>query len=229
MFCVGNMKGWAGERRRFERACERRICQQTFVDTHSKMAFARLHDRRTGRTVTGEVQLDPAQAEARRSGNMATEESIANLREQLGLNDSPWEQFIGYPGGVLQDDPGVSLFTSDPMAGDLMERAPATLEPIFYALLLTVIIGAAIAVPAVVRPGGIADCFSRFHGMAAGATAAIGPRAPCTRDPDRSGRRPGGRAPDPRGQGTCFLDSRGGMRGSRLTGILPLNRSLLCH
>lgn len=102
-------------------------------------------------------------------GNMATEDSIANLRAQLGLDQSLWAQFVHYIGQVLQGDLGVSLLTSNPVATDLLERAPATLELIFYSMLLSVLIAVSISVVAVVRPGGIADYFSRIYGMAAGA------------------------------------------------------------
>jgi len=115
------------------------------------------------------VRLLPGDPALLMLGNMATPESIANLREQLGLDGSLWQQFVHYLGGVLQGDLGVSLFTSNPVAVDLMERAPATLELIFYAMILTILIAVAIAVLAVVRPGGIADYISRFYGMAAGA------------------------------------------------------------
>ena len=69
----------------------------------------------------------------------------------------------------MRGDLGVSLFTSNPVATDLLERAPATLELIFYSMLLTVTIAVAISVVAVVKPGGIADYFSRLYGLAAGA------------------------------------------------------------
>ena len=115
------------------------------------------------------VRLLPGDPALLMLGNMATPESIANLREQLGLNGSLWQQFLHYLGGVVHGDLGVSLFTSNPVAVDLMERAPATLELIFYAMILTILIAVAVAVLAVVRPGGIADYVSRFYGMAAGA------------------------------------------------------------
>lgn len=115
------------------------------------------------------VRLLPGDPALLMLGNMATEESIANLREQLGLNGPLWQQFVHYIGGVLQGDLGVSLFTSNPVTTDLMERAPATLELIFYAMLLTLLIAVVIAVLAVVRPGGVADYVSRVYGLAAGA------------------------------------------------------------
>ena len=40
------------------------------------------------------VRLLPGDPALLMLGNMATEESIANLREQLGLNGTLWEQFV---------------------------------------------------------------------------------------------------------------------------------------
>lgn len=115
------------------------------------------------------VRLLPGDPTLLMLGNMATPENIANLRRQLGLDGTLWEQFMRYLADVAQGDLGVSLFTSNPVTTDLMDRAPATLELIFYAMLLTLVIAVTIAVVAVVRPGGIADYFSRVYGLAAGA------------------------------------------------------------
>lgn len=115
------------------------------------------------------VRLLPGDPALLMLGNMATEESIANLRQQLGLDGTLWQQFVHYMGQVLHGDLGISLFTSNPVTTDLMERAPATLELIFYSMLLTVLIAITVSVVAVVRPRGIADHFSRIYGLAAGA------------------------------------------------------------
>jgi peptide/nickel transport system permease protein len=102
-------------------------------------------------------------------GNMATPEAIASLRERLGLDLSIWEQFVRYVSQVFQGDLGVSIFTSTPVAVDLLERAPATLELITYSMILTVILGVSLAVISVVRKGGAVDIGSRVYGLAAGA------------------------------------------------------------
>lgn len=102
-------------------------------------------------------------------GNMATPDSVANLRQRLGLDDGLWTQFIRYAGEVLKGDLGVSIFTSNPVTVDLMDRAPATLELIFYAILLTVIVGVTLAILSVTRAGGVVDYGSRIYGLAAGA------------------------------------------------------------
>jgi ABC-type dipeptide/oligopeptide/nickel transport system permease component len=102
-------------------------------------------------------------------GHLASPETVRMLRHKLGLDASLYEQIISYIGATLHGDLGVSPFTSNQVAIDLMQRAPATLELICYAMLVTLLIGITIAVIAVVRPGGLVDLGSTAYGMAAGA------------------------------------------------------------
>ncbi|RUZ71295.1 ABC transporter permease, partial [Mesorhizobium sp. M7A.F.Ca.US.006.01.1.1] len=109
------------------------------------------------------VRLLPGDPALLMLGNTATPESIAALRQRLGLDLSIWQQFLRYVGNVLHGDLGISLFTSNPVVTDLSERAPATLELITYAMIVTIIVGVSVAVIAVVRKGGIVDYFSRCY------------------------------------------------------------------
>lgn len=102
-------------------------------------------------------------------GNMATPETIASFRKRLGLDLSIWEQFVLYVWNALHGDLGTSILTSNPVTTDLMERAPATLELITYAMILTILVGVTLAVISVVRAGGAVDIGSRVYGLAAGA------------------------------------------------------------
>ena len=115
------------------------------------------------------IRLLPGDPALLMLGNMATPEQIANLRERLGLTGSVWTQFVSYIRTVLQGDLGTSMFTSNPVTVDLLDRVPATLELITYAMLLTIIIGVSLAVIAVVRPKSIVDRASKVYGLAAGA------------------------------------------------------------
>jgi ABC-type dipeptide/oligopeptide/nickel transport system permease component len=115
------------------------------------------------------VRLLPGDPAMLLLGHLATPETVRTLRHKLGLDASLYEQFIRYVGTTLHGDLGVSPFTSNPVALDLVQRAPATLELICYAMLFTLLIGITIAVIAVVRPGGLVDLGSTGYGMAAGA------------------------------------------------------------
>lgn len=115
------------------------------------------------------IRLLPGDPAVLLLGNMATPEAVAQLRDRLGLNDSVWMQFATYCGRVLKGDLGTSIFTSHAVASDLLERAPATLELIGYAMLVTVTLGVIVAVAAVVKRGGAVDIGARLYGLAAGA------------------------------------------------------------
>jgi peptide/nickel transport system permease protein len=115
------------------------------------------------------VRLLPGDPALLLLGNMATPEAIAALRERLGLDLGIWDQFVRYVEQVLQGDLGTSILTSRPVVDDLLERTPATLELITYAMILTVAVGVTLAVISVVRSGGIVDIASRIYGLAAGA------------------------------------------------------------
>jgi ABC-type dipeptide/oligopeptide/nickel transport system permease component len=115
------------------------------------------------------VRLLPGDPALLLLGHLATPEALRTLRHKLGRDATLYEQFIRYVGTTLHGDLGVSPFTSNPVAVDLLQRAPATLELITYAMVFTLMVGVTIAVIAVVRPGGLVDVGSTAYGMAAGA------------------------------------------------------------
>lgn len=115
------------------------------------------------------IRLLPGDPVLRLLGNTATPETIKALRERLGFDLPIWQQFEHYLAGVLHGDLGTSILTSRPVTEDLLQRAPATLELITIALVLSVLLGVILAITATVRPGGLVDNLSRIYGLAAGA------------------------------------------------------------
>ncbi len=115
------------------------------------------------------VRLLPGDPALLLLGNLATPDAITALRHKLGLDAGLTEQFGRYVVAILHGDLGISPFTSNPVATDLLQRAPATLELIFYAMVLTLLVGVTVAVISVVRSGGVADLISTIYGLAAGA------------------------------------------------------------
>lgn len=115
------------------------------------------------------VRLLPGDPALLMLGNMATPEQIANLRARLSLDGTLWEQFVKYIASVAHGDLGTSMFTANPVVTDLVERVPATLELIVYAMIVTIVVGVGLAIISVVRPGGLIDRFGKVYGLAAGA------------------------------------------------------------
>ena len=71
-------------------------------------------------------------------GQAATPESLANLREELGLNDPPVTRYFGWLGGVLQGDLGTALTNQRDIAESLGQRLSNTLFLAFWAALISV-------------------------------------------------------------------------------------------
>lgn len=81
---------------------------------------------------------DPAQVIL---GQQATQESINQLTEQLGLNDPWYVQFGEYIKGILTGDLGQSLRSSAPIATEIWPYLAATLELSIVAMLIAIIVG----------------------------------------------------------------------------------------
>src|SRR5262245_49912737 len=61
-------------------------------------------------------------------GEVASEADVAQLRRTLGLDRPLLSQYVVFLSGLLRADLGVSLRTGTPVAGQILERLPATFE-----------------------------------------------------------------------------------------------------
>ena len=108
------------------------------------------------------IPVDPVLAIV---GDRASEQLIARVREELGLNKPLWEQFYIYVTKVLSGDFGKSVLTSNPVMQDIRRAFPATLE----LATLGTIIGAGLGIPlgvwAAVRRGSLPDQVVRVVGL----------------------------------------------------------------
>ncbi len=116
------------------------------------------------------VPSDPAVAMA---GDAATPEQIERLRKQYGLDRPIWEQFAVYLGKVATLDLGESAFTRRPVARDIVQRLPATLELTFCALALSVFIGVPLGVMAGLKHNTWPDYLLRVFSVLGIAVAAF--------------------------------------------------------
>lgn len=96
------------------------------------------------------------------AGLMATPESIAQVREKLGLDKSLPEQFIIYVEQLAHGDLGKSINTGLPVAQDLAQRLPASLELTLVALLLSCVIAIPLGVIAATHVGRWQDQLCRI-------------------------------------------------------------------
>ncbi|MGV3649972.1 MAG: ABC transporter permease [Devosia sp.] len=90
-------------------------------------------------------------------GITATPESVAQLRQTLGLDAPAPERFFGWIGGMLSGDFGLSHTQRAPVAGLITERMGITLPLALMAMLLSIVIGLPIGIAAARRRGTGAD------------------------------------------------------------------------
>lgn len=85
------------------------------------------------------------------AGPRASEEMIARLESQMGLDQPIWYQYVLYLRDLLRGDFGTSWVTSNPVLVDLARKVPATLELITYGLLISLLIGIPLGAAAAIR------------------------------------------------------------------------------
>lgn len=71
-------------------------------------------------------------------GQSATPESLANLREQLGLNDPAYIRYFRWLGGVLTGDLGTAMSSGQDIATSIKDRLWNTLFLAFWAAIVAV-------------------------------------------------------------------------------------------
>jgi ABC-type dipeptide/oligopeptide/nickel transport system permease component len=102
-------------------------------------------------------------------GSSPTPEQISNLRDQLGLSKPLWEQYVQFLGQLFHGNLGTSFATQNPVADELLSRAPSTLILTGSAMLVAIVIGVPLGFVAAVWPNSKIDGIARavsFLGVA---------------------------------------------------------------
>jgi peptide/nickel transport system permease protein len=86
-------------------------------------------------------------------GERATDQSVAALTKQLGLDRPLWEQYLQFMGRLLRGNLGTSLPYQLPVTDLVVQAIPVTLSLVAYALVLSLLISIPLAALAASRPG----------------------------------------------------------------------------
>ncbi len=105
------------------------------------------------------VPGDPARLMA---GDAATEEAIAALRTEMGLDRSIVAQYFSYLGDLLQGDLGKSRVYQQNALEPLLDRLPNTMVLALAAMAIALVVGIAAGVVSALKPGSVLDRFSMF-------------------------------------------------------------------
>ncbi len=102
---------------------------------------------------------DPATAMLRENADPAV---AVRIRAQLGLDRPLYEQYLIYMNRTLHGDLGESLVTHIPVASELANRFPATVELAVSAMLLAILLGIPLGIISAVRRNSWIDTLSMF-------------------------------------------------------------------
>lgn len=116
------------------------------------------------------VRLAPGDPALLMLGEMASEEAVAALRKEMGLDLPIHVQYVHYIAGILEGDFGQSIRAQRPALEYMLERLPATIELTGFSFLLSIVVGVPIGVVAAARPNSFIDSFARSVAFLAQAT-----------------------------------------------------------
>ncbi|MFT6915059.1 MAG: peptide/nickel transport system permease protein [Motiliproteus sp.] len=85
-------------------------------------------------------------------GQSVSEAERQELRDELGLNDPFLTQYLRFAGNALQGDLGTSYFFKKPALEVILKKLPATLELVFGATLIIVLLSVPMGVYAAIKP-----------------------------------------------------------------------------
>lgn len=97
---------------------------------------------------------DPARIIA---GDKATEELMAQIRSNLGLDRPITEQYVTFIGNLLQGDLGYSYRSSMPVSELVVSRIPVTMSLVFGGMVFWLAIGIPIGIVSAKHPGSVRD------------------------------------------------------------------------
>lgn len=97
------------------------------------------------------TRMIPGNPAATVLGPQASAEDVEKLTEELGLNDSLWDQYIRYLGNLFKGDFGTSYSYNMPVTDLIFSKLPNTLIIAFTSIVLAVLIGIPIGIVSAVK------------------------------------------------------------------------------
>jgi len=110
--------------------------------------------------VFGFIRLIPGDPATVMLGERATPESVARVRQQLGLDKPVYEQYLIYVSHALRGDLGMSILRQEPVTRELVRRFPATIELSLAAILFALLVGVPSGILSATQRGSWIDSFS---------------------------------------------------------------------
>jgi peptide/nickel transport system permease protein len=103
------------------------------------------------------LEVVPGDPAAYMLGLNASPENVAALRAELGLDEGPVGRYLGWVGGMLRGDFGISYTYRTPVSGMVLDRLQVSLPLAVYALVLSTAIAFPVGIWAAARRGTAVD------------------------------------------------------------------------
>ena len=112
------------------------------------------------------LRLSPGDPAAVIAGDYATAEDIVRIREQLGLNEPIFVQFVTWIGQLAHGDLGISIFTNLPVTTLIAQRLEPTISLTLTTIVFTVVVAIPLGTIAAWKSGSLIDRFVMLFSVA---------------------------------------------------------------
>ncbi|QOR34984.1 ABC transporter permease [Clostridium sp. 'deep sea'] len=101
--------------------------------------------------------IDPAEAFARRNSKIASNEQIATIREEMGLNKPIIAQYFTWVSKITKADFGTSLVTNKSVITEVKKLTPLTVKLVSFTMFLCVSLSIPLAIICVIYKNSLVD------------------------------------------------------------------------
>jgi peptide/nickel transport system permease protein len=108
------------------------------------------------------IRLVPGDPVRTMLGFRATPENVAQVREDLGLDEPLPTQYLDWAGGLVRGDLGEDYVSHEPVSSLLSTRLPVTIELTVLSMAFAVLIGVPLGVRAAARAGAVRNLTEGF-------------------------------------------------------------------
>jgi peptide/nickel transport system permease protein len=113
------------------------------------------------------MRLVPGDPASLLLGSVATQEDVAALRAQMGLDQAIGVQYLLFLRSAATGDLGTSLYVKRPAMDLVVERLPATVELTGFSLLLSLVVAFPLGILSALRANGVLDRLAGLFTLAA--------------------------------------------------------------
>ncbi len=111
------------------------------------------------------IELSPGDPVTLMLGDGASEQAVAELREQMGLNDNFFVRYARYVEHAVTGDFGISYRNKVPVVNEIASRFPTTLTLTFWGVAISVLIGIPVGVISAIKQYTFIDAASLFSAL----------------------------------------------------------------